>query len=59
MKIFNSKGYDKWDLLAGGVPIEDNPQNLILSKNGFSEGDSVIFFVEKKREGVIKKGYKG
>ncbi len=59
MRIFSAKGYGEWDVMGGKVPPQDDPTNMLISQNGFNEGDKVIFFAEKEREGILQKDHKG
>src|ERR1700753_3432981 len=51
----NSGKYGQWDMMTGKVKLKDNPYYLLFAKNGFEEGDKVIFFCEKEREGKLEK----
>ncbi len=51
----NNSKYGEWDMMAGKVELKDNPYYLLFKKNGFEDGDSVIFFCEKEREGKLEK----
>lgn len=54
IKIYNSKGYNQFDLFNDKVPAKDNPYILFMTKNGFKDGDKVIFYSdEKERTGTI------
>lgn len=56
MNVFRSKSkYGEWDMMSGKVDLVNNPNYLLFTKNGFNEGDKVIFFCEKEREGKLEK----
>lgn len=56
MEIFRTNNkYDDWSMLVGKVELKDNPYYLLFQKNEFEDGDKVIFFCEKEREGRLEK----